>query len=388
MDARVDGSDASNQGLVAAVALDEFGSRRNVVAPSVAEVVKSDHFVALVQQELRRRRADEARSPGDQDSHRTSVPGPGEALIEGTVTLAREHPRGRGGSAVGVRWGVTDSVTSVSGVRRGEECAVPPDSVDRRFPVEALREAFAAGQFLLVYQPIFDLQTSAFVGVEALMRWRHPRLGLLGPDAFIDTLEASDLVAPVGRWTLETACSHGAAWHDSGYRFSVSVNVSARQWAVEDLPGDVRDALATSHFDPALLVLEVSRATIHGDEQAGQRLAALADLGVHRAVDDFVPDEGDLAALARLGVDVVKIDRSWVSAQLSSDPSAITAMAERAEVLGIRVIAAGIEDATQRDVLARERIGSGQGFWLSQPHEAGDIDRFLEDFSIFSGKPL
>ena len=269
---------------------------------------------------------------------------------------------------------------------------MPSDSDARPFEVGVLRDAFVSGQLLLVYQPIFDLRTSAFVGVEALIRWRHPRLGLLGPDAFIENLESSDLVGPVGRWTLETACDQGAIWHDAGYRFRVSVNVSARQWAEADLVEDVRFALDESRFDPGLLVLEVSRATLHADLGAAERLAALAALGVHRAVDDFVPDEDELAYLSGVGVDVVKIDRSFVAgrgdADADADADAVTALARRAETLGMQVIAAGIEDASQRDRFAREQIASGQGFGLSRPYEADEIDRYLEDFSIFSGKPL
>ncbi len=265
---------------------------------------------------------------------------------------------------------------------------MPSESDARPVSLAALRDAFASGQFLLVYQPIFDLRTSAFVGVEALIRWRHPRLGLLGPDDFIETLESSDLVGPVGRWTLETACDQGAIWHDAGYRFRVSINVSARQWAAPDLVEDVRDALDDSRFDPGLLVLEVSRATVHADPGASTRLGALAALGVHRAVDDFVPDEGELEYLSDVGVDVVKIARAFVAGRGDAEAEAVVALARRAESLGIQVIAAGIEDASQRDRFAREQISSGQGFGLSEPYEADEIDRYLEDFSIFSGKPL
>ncbi len=258
------------------------------------------------------------------------------------------------------------------------------------FSEQELREAFESGQFLLVYQPIFDLQTRAFVGVEALIRWKHPQRGLLGPDAFIDVLEAGDFARPIAQWTLETACDQGAVWHDSGYRFHVSVNVSERQWGAGGIVDDVRDALGASRFDPALLVLEVSRATLEADPSARERLGALARLGVHRAVDDFVPDEGALEYLAGLGVDVVKIDRDFLARRAGSGSlgEAVATLAARAESLGISVIAAGIEDDDQREVLARERIATGQGFGLSEPYEADEIDHVLEDFSIFSGKPL
>lgn len=259
------------------------------------------------------------------------------------------------------------------------------------FPVTAadIGAALTEGRLVLVYQPIFDLQEGAFVGVEALIRWRNPDRGLLGPDSFIDVVEKSDLVGPVARWTLATACAQGAYWHDAGYRFWVSVNVSARQWSLDTIIDDVRGALEESRFDPSLLVLEFARSTLSSDDSR-DRLAVLASLGVHRAIDDFVPGPGSLEGLGDLPVDIVKIDRS-VIAHSGESPElsrALHELVEEADRRNLQVIAAGIEDAAQRERLEIERIGTGQGFLLSQPHEAEEIDRFLEDFSIFSGKPL
>ena len=129
-----------------------------------------------------------------------------------------------------------------------------------------LADALTNEQFFLVYQPTIDLQTNAFAGVEALIRWRHPDRGVLSPDAFIDELEADGQILPVGRWALHTACAQGAAWHDKGYRFAVSVNVSQRQLESEAFRDDVADALSSSRFDPALLVLEFAQGTLLGNE--------------------------------------------------------------------------------------------------------------------------
>ncbi len=256
------------------------------------------------------------------------------------------------------------------------------------FSVDEVREALARGQLLLVYQPIFDLHSGAFIGVEALIRWRHPVFGLLGPDALAEALEGGEVAIAILRWTLETACAQGAAWHDSGYRFRVSVNVSSGQWAREGLLEDVSDVLEATRFDPSHLVLEVATATLRADPDGATRLAALGALGVHRAVDDVVPDAEELTRLAALGVDVVKITPSAGALEAGLDEAALSALADRALGLGLQLIAAGIEEITLRDTLARERIGSGQGFALSEPREAEEIDRFLEDFAIFSGKPL
>jgi EAL domain-containing protein (putative c-di-GMP-specific phosphodiesterase class I) len=254
-----------------------------------------------------------------------------------------------------------------------------------------LTQAIEDEQFFLVYQPTIDLQTNAFAGVEALMRWRHPRRGILSPDTFIDELEASGQIMPVGRWALNTACAQGAAWHDKGYRFSVSVNVSERQFETPAFFQDVADALSSSRFDPALLVLEFAQATLLGGRDAtAPRLELLRTLGVRFAVDDFEPGESALDELEKFPIDVVKLDREFIAglATSSEASSLVHRLVESSETRHLQVIASGIEDSDQREQLQNEKVHVGQGYLFSKPHEAIEIDRFLEDFAIFSGKPL
>jgi EAL domain-containing protein (putative c-di-GMP-specific phosphodiesterase class I) len=254
-----------------------------------------------------------------------------------------------------------------------------------------LAEALKQGQFFLVYQPTIDLQTNAFAGVEALIRWRHPDRGVLSPDTFIDDLEASGQILPVGRWALNTACAQGAAWHDKGYRFNVSVNVSKRQFELAEFFQDVADALSTSRFDPSLLVLEFAQATLLSDRvEAGPYLEHLKTLGVRFAVDDFEPGESALDELESFPIDIVKLDREFI-AGFSSSPyaaSLVQGLVHLSETRHLQVIASGIEDSEQRELLRNEKVHVGQGFLFSKPHEAEEIDRLLEDFAIFSGKPL
>jgi EAL domain-containing protein (putative c-di-GMP-specific phosphodiesterase class I) len=257
--------------------------------------------------------------------------------------------------------------------------------------VADLGVALSDGQFFLVYQPTIDLQTGAFAGVEALIRWRHPQRGVLGPDAFIRDLEASGEIAAVGRWALQTACAQGAIWHDKGYRFAVSVNVSALQFARSGFADDVAQALVESRFDPALLVLEFNQPTLLADRAASrERLAALKALGVRLAVDDFEPGTSSLEELEEFNLDVVKLDRAFVAEMAASGDAAsqVHALVQSGESRHLQVIASGVEDADQRERLAHERVHAGQGYLFSAPHEAGEIDHFLEDFAIFSGKPL
>jgi EAL domain-containing protein (putative c-di-GMP-specific phosphodiesterase class I) len=252
-----------------------------------------------------------------------------------------------------------------------------------------LPRALDRDQFFLVYQPEIDLQTNAFAGVEALIRWRHPELGVVDPDSFVPQLEASGDIVKVGRWALETACAQGGRWHDKGYRFSVSVNVSSRQVERDDFADEVDEALVSSRFDPALLVLEFTQRTLSSGATADS-LTSLKSLGVRLAVDDFVPGRTALNDLEALSIDIVKIDRTFI-ASMSTDSTLadqVHAVVKEAKLMHLQVVASGIEDAEQLRRLRLEEVSVGQGFHFSRPHEAADIDRYLEDFAIFSGKPL
>jgi EAL domain-containing protein (putative c-di-GMP-specific phosphodiesterase class I) len=251
-----------------------------------------------------------------------------------------------------------------------------------------LAHALVSGEFFLVYQPMFDLDTGAFSGVEALIRWRHPQRGVLAPAQFLGELETSGVIGAVGRWALATACHQGAEWHARGYRLSVSVNVSSHQLNSVDFVDDVAIAITSSRFAPQALVLEIAGAALN--ESVAARLRSLHALGVRVAIDDFDPSASSLDALAAGPVDIVKLDRR-VIARLSAQPdssSELRDLVARAGKLGIRVIAAGVEDADQRRILQVEHVGAGQGFLFAAPHEAHEIDDYLKGFSIFTGEPL
>jgi EAL domain-containing protein (putative c-di-GMP-specific phosphodiesterase class I) len=242
-----------------------------------------------------------------------------------------------------------------------------------------------------VYQPNIDLETNAFAGVEALIRWRHPSRGVLGPNLFIADLEESGEILSVGRWALRTACDDGARWHDKGYRFNVSVNISPRQFTAEKFIQDVVDALQGSRFDPSLVVLEFALATLTGDRIAAQRrLDELRGTGVRIAVDDFKPGENAQEVIENFRIDIVKLNRDFTAtlATADSDASLVHSLVRLSDSHHVQIIAAGIEDSTQRATLQNERIQVGQGYLFSHPYEAAEIDTYLEDFSIFSGKPL
>lgn len=251
--------------------------------------------------------------------------------------------------------------------------------------------ALERGQFFLVYQPTIDLETNGFAGVEALIRWRRPERGVLGPDLFIAELEQSGQIVAVGRWALDTACFDGASWHDKGYRFNVSVNVAHRQFVSDSFFDDVATALSVSRFDPALLVLEFAQGTLAEDrDDSIARLTRLRSLGVRISVDDFEPGESALEELEAFSIDVVKLDRQFIAGMAASKEGAslVHGLVQMSETRHLQVIASGIEDSEQRTRLQSENVRVGQGYLFSKPHEAAEIDRYLEDFAIFSGKPL
>jgi EAL domain-containing protein (putative c-di-GMP-specific phosphodiesterase class I) len=254
-----------------------------------------------------------------------------------------------------------------------------------------LARALARREFFLVYQPTIDLETNGFAGVEALIRWRHPERGTLGPDLFITDLERSGDIVAVGRWALDTACADGASWHDKGYRFNVSVNVARAQLTSAAFFDDVATALSISRFDSSRLVLEFTQGTLTQDrDDSIARLTRLRTLGVRFAVDDFEPGESALEEIEAFSIDVVKLDRRFIAGMATSTEasSLVRGLVQMSESKHLQIIASGIEDIEQRLRLQHENVRVGQGYLFSKPHEAAEIDRYLEDFAIFSGKPL
>lgn len=249
--------------------------------------------------------------------------------------------------------------------------------------------ALESEQLFLVYQPEFDLQTNAFVGVEALIRWRHPTGVVRLPKEFLPALESGGYIIPVGRWALVTACLQGAEWHDMGYRFSVSVNISAQQFDRIEFITEVEEALSVSRFPAAYLVLEFPQAILAGKDASLERLERLRELGVRIAIDAFEPDHSVLADLGDAPIDVVKLDRDFIAKVTeASSMELVHALVRLAKEHDLQIVAAGVEDAAQRELLQMENVGVGQGFHFSRPREVGEIDQMLLDFSIFSGKPI
>jgi predicted signal transduction protein with EAL and GGDEF domain len=241
----------------------------------------------------------------------------------------------------------------------------------RRLALEAsLRGALERGELELHYQPQVDADRR-MIGVEALLRWQHPELGMVPPSEFIPLAEETGLIVPIGDWVLRTACAQLEAWHRAGYAdLHVAVNLSARQFEKEGLVDDVREVLTSLDLPPSALELELTESMLMRDAaQALEVMHGLRELGVGLSVDDFGTGHSSLSYLKRLPIQSLKIDRSFVR-DIVADPddvAIIRAILSMAERLRLKVVAEGVETAAQHAFLRAEGCDQAQGFHYAQP---------------------
>jgi EAL domain-containing protein (putative c-di-GMP-specific phosphodiesterase class I) len=265
-----------------------------------------------------------------------------------------------------------------------------------RVELEAdLRRAVERGELVLHYQPLVDIDSGGVVGVEALVRWNHPRRGLVPPLQFIPLAEESGLIVGLGKWILDTACAEGReltairspmtspdslALGGLGGPLHVSVNLSARQLQDPELVGHVADALSRSGLPPARLVLEITETVLAGNLEATRTvLEELRHLGVRIAIDDFGSGYSSLRYLKTLPVDILKIDRAFVSGlgRTAKDGALADAIVTLGHSLGLATVAEGIESEAQLDHLHRAGCDIGQGYLFGAPMPLIELRRFL-----------
>ena len=233
-----------------------------------------------------------------------------------------------------------------------------------------LRHALERNELELFYQPIFDVSNGSLATMEALLRWRHPRLGMVSPGQFIPIAEESGLIVPIGRWVMEQACRHALGWQPSGKgTCKVSVNVSAVQFARGDIVQVVSSILAETGLEPFRLELELTESLVMQNlELSARQLTELRALGVSVAVDDFGTGYSALSYLQQLPVDYIKIDQSFVRQMSEKNPSRLVqAIVRMAHGLGLKVTAEGVETKTQMDGLTRFGCDQVQGYFLGRP---------------------
>ncbi len=261
------------------------------------------------------------------------------------------------------------------------------DKVLERLMLENnLRRALERDELFLVYQPKMDLEHGALSGMEALLRWNHPELGLIMPGRFMPLAEETGLIRPIGEWVLRTACTQNKAWQDAGQAvLPISVNLSGKQMLQQDLAEKVASALAESGLAPHYLELELTESTVMSSaEETIIILQKLKQMGVSLAVDDFGTGYSSLSYLKHFPIDRLKIDRTFVR-DITSNPDdaaiaeAIIAMAES---LKLRVTAEGVELKEQLDFLLTRGCDEMQGFYFSHPIPADKMVTFFKDQGV------
>ena len=255
----------------------------------------------------------------------------------------------------------------------------------RREVQAALEEAVNNSEFTLVYQPIVELDSGQIVGFEALIRWPHPQWGMMLPGQFITLAEETGHIVPLGAWVVRQALSDMVQWRrrmeapdDAGPH--VSVNVSARQFRDPGFVASVRAALRESGLPPSALLLELTESVLFGDsDRIGAELDELKEIGVRLAIDDFGTGYSSLSYLLQLPIDVLKIDKSFVTGIAASwrQHALVKGIVRLAGTLEVEVIAEGIETETERELLAGMGCQYGQGYLLSVPLEAAQAQELL-----------
>jgi len=256
-----------------------------------------------------------------------------------------------------------------------------------------LRKVLARNELQLFYQPQVELSTGKIVGVEALLRWQHPELGMLSPNKFIAVAEEMGLIVQIGEWVLQTACQQSYVWqHSDVSRLRVSVNVSSRQFQQSDLLTTVKNALSHTDLEPAYLELELTESVLMEEDRGNRNgcfrvLSELQDMGMQIAIDDFGTGYSSLSYLKRFPINTLKIDRSFVKDICSNnDDAAITsAIIAMAHSLQLSVVAEGVETQEQLAFLHLKQCEIAQGYLFSPPIPSQDMTQWLK---VMSNKPI
>jgi EAL domain-containing protein (putative c-di-GMP-specific phosphodiesterase class I) len=241
-----------------------------------------------------------------------------------------------------------------------------------------LPEALGRNEFVLHYQPIVLVDTGRPVGVEALLRWEHPRRGRVEPMQFIPLAEETELIVPIGRWVLTEACRRAVELDPRPDGLEIAVNLSAVQLRDPGLVNDVLYALRSAGLDPSRLILELTESAVIRDiEAAAITLCELRTHGVRIALDDFGAGYRSLQHLRAFPVDIVKLDRSFVISSLEQDSTVLSGLIEMAANLGMETVGEGIEEPSQLDMLRSLHCRYAQGFLIARPLPSDRLDEVL-----------
>jgi diguanylate cyclase (GGDEF)-like protein len=258
------------------------------------------------------------------------------------------------------------------------------DSMHERLALENdLRRGLAAGEFELSFQPVMSAKTGRIITAEALLRWRHPLRGVIGPSSFIPLAEETGLMIPLGEWVIREACRYAAAWQlTHGSQIRIAVNLSATQFRHQNLVEVIRSALAAESLDPRCLEIELTEsAVMTNPEESVGVLKQLRKMGVTVAVDDFGTGYSSLSYLRRFPIDKLKIDRSFVRdlATSRTDESIVRAIISLAHSVGLQVVAEGVETEEQLRCVRALGCDHWQGYYCCEPQPAEVFGTMLRD---------
>ncbi|OKP89455.1 bifunctional diguanylate cyclase/phosphodiesterase [Paenibacillus sp. P32E] len=248
-----------------------------------------------------------------------------------------------------------------------------------------LRRALERDEFYLVYQPQVQLDSEEIVGMEALLRWDHPKRGLVSPVDFIPIAEESGLIVPIGEWVLKTACLQNKSWQNAGYRpICVSINLSMRQFLQPNLAGKIDAILKDIGLDPCYVDLEITESMTLDKETAFDQLNRLKRLGVFISIDDFGTGYSSLHYLKDMPIDRLKIDRSFVSEVMedSNNAAIVSTITSMAHHLKLKVTAEGVENKEQLQFLRQQHCHEAQGYLFSKPVKAAEFEMFFLKSSL------
>jgi EAL domain-containing protein (putative c-di-GMP-specific phosphodiesterase class I) len=266
--------------------------------------------------------------------------------------------------------------------------AMNTKAFERMVLENSLHHALERSEFVIHYQPQVDLRTGKISGLEALVRWSHPELGLIYPAHFIPLAEETGLIIEIGEWVLRAACAQGKQWEKTGYRpVRIAVNLSARQIRHSNLIDTIERTLKATDFDPTRLELEITEnIAMHNVDITVLKLRKLSGLGIQLSIDDFGSGYSSLSYLKRLPIQTIKIDRSFMN-DLTSNPddaAIVSAVIAMSRSLNIRVVAEGVETEEQLAFLRSRECNEIQGFLFGAPQPAEKIETILKkDLSFY-----